>query len=229
MTSASAPALALQGLHVEVPDGERPRVLLDGVDLALAPGELVVVTGPSGSGKSTLLTCAGLLRRPERGEVLVAGMPTASLSERARTVARREHVAIVYQSANLMPSLTAREQLELVAHVRGERGAAVRRRAEELLERLQVAHRARALPAQLSGGERQRVGVARALMARPTVLLADEPTAALDPELSAEIAGVLARAARDDGVALLVVSHDEAPLAHADRHLRLVRGALVSG
>ncbi|HET6505396.1 MAG TPA: ABC transporter ATP-binding protein [Baekduia sp.] len=222
-------ALALRGLHVEVPDGERTRVLLDGVDLALAPGELVVVTGASGSGKSTLLTYAGLLRRPARGEVLVAGAPTAGLSERARTAARREHVALVYQSANLLPSLTAREQLELVAHVRGEHGAAARRRADELLARAHVAHRADALPARLSGGERQRVGVARALMARPTVLLADEPTAALDPDLSAEIARLLASAARDDGVATLVVSHDDAPLAHADRHLRLTQGALVAG
>lgn len=222
-------ALALEGLHVEVPDGEQSRVLLDGLDLVLAAGDFVVVTGASGSGKSTLLTYAGLLRRPARGEVRIAGAPTASVSERARTAMRRDHVAIVYQSANLLPSLTAREQLELVAHVRGERGAATRRRAGELLERVQVAHRADALPAQLSGGERQRVGVARALMARPTVLLADEPTAALDPDLSAEIAAALAAAAREDGAATLVVSHDDAPVAHADRHLRLVRGRLVSG
>ncbi|WP_028064086.1 ABC transporter ATP-binding protein [Solirubrobacter soli] len=222
-------ALALEDLHAEVPDGDRARVLLDGLNFVLAPGELVVVTGASGSGKSTLLTYAGLLRRPARGEVLVAGMPTARLRERARTAARREHMALVYQSANLLPSLTAREQLELVAHVRGERGRAARRRADELLTRVQVAHRADALPAQLSGGERQRVGVARALMGRPTVLLADEPTASLDPDLSAEIARLLASAAREDGVATLVVSHDDAPLAYADRHLRLIRGGLVSG
>jgi putative ABC transport system ATP-binding protein len=225
----TASALALQDLHVEVPDGEGTRVLLDGVDLTLAPGELVVVTGASGSGKSTLLTYAGLLRRPARGEVRVAGTPTAQLGERARTVVRRAHVALVYQSANLLASLTAREQLELVAHIRGERGAAVRRRATALLERVQVGHRADALPTQLSGGERQRVGVARALMARPTVLLADEPTAALDLDLSSEIAALLASAAREDDVATLIVSHDDAPLSHADRHLRLVRGALLAG
>lgn len=221
--------LALRDLHVAVPDGDDVRVLLDGVDLAVAAGELVVVTGASGSGKSTLLTYAGLLRRPEHGDVLVAGVPTAGLRDRARTALRREHVAIVYQSANLLPSLTAREQLELVAHVRGERGRAVRQRAGALLDRLHVGHRAGALPAQLSGGERQRVGVGRALMARPAVLLADEPTAALDPELSAEIAAVLGETARTDGVAALVVAHDDAPLAHADRHLRLERGALLAG
>jgi putative ABC transport system ATP-binding protein len=115
----------------------------------------------------------------------------------------------------------------VVAHIRGERGAAVRARAERLLGEVGLTERAGQLPAELSGGERQRVGIARALMAEPTVLLADEPTAALDGELSAQIAALLAEQARSRALATLVVSHDDAPLAHADRHLHLSTGALA--
>jgi putative ABC transport system ATP-binding protein len=218
--------LALRDVHVEVPDGERSRTLLDQVTLDAGAGEVIVVTGPSGSGKSTLLAVAGLLRRPGAGEVTIAGTATSALSERARTTLRRERVAIVYQSANLVASLTAVEQLELVGHIQGERRASARGRAATLLADLGLTERAAQLPAQLSGGERQRVGIARALMARPAVLLADEPTAALDGELSAQVAALLAGQARERGLAALVVSHDEAPLAHADRHLHLAGGAL---
>lgn len=227
--STSDPAgdgLGLRGIHVAVPDGPGTRTLLDDVDLDVAPGEVLVITGSSGSGKSTLLAVAGLLRRPDRGEVLVAGTPTAELSERRRTALRRERIAIVYQSANLLPALTAREQLELVGHISGERRSQARGRATQLLEELGLAGRADQLPAKMSGGERQRVGIARALMARPTVLLADEPTASLDGALSAEVAGLLTGEARGRGLAAVIVSHDEAPLAHADRHLHLAGGAL---
>jgi putative ABC transport system ATP-binding protein len=219
--------LRLAGLRADVPDGEARRVLLDGVDLDVGAGEVVVVTGASGSGKSTLLTLAGLLRRPAGGDVVLAGRATAQLRERERTALRRAHVGIVYQSANLLPSLTAREQLELVGHVRGERRAEARRRAGALLADVGLTRRADALPAHLSGGERQRVGIARALMAEPAVLLADEPTAALDPALSDDIAALLAGEARRRGIAALVVSHDDAPLAHADRHLHLAGGRLA--
>lgn len=221
-------ALALRGITVTVPDGPVTRTLLNAVDLEIGPGEVVVVTGASGSGKSTLLAIAGLLRRAPAGEVVIADTPTAALSERRRTLLRRDHVAIVYQSANLLPSLTAAEQLELVGHIAGEPRAEVRARARALLDELGLgAGVAGHLPAQLSGGERQRVGIARALMARPTVVLADEPTAALDAALSAEVAALLAGEARAHGLATLVVSHDDAPLAHADRHLHLADGRLI--
>jgi putative ABC transport system ATP-binding protein len=219
--------LELRDVRVTVPDGPRRRVLLDGAGLQVAPAELVVITGASGSGKSTLLAVAGLLRSADAGEVLLDGAPTAGLSERRRTRLRREHVAIVYQSANLLPSLTAREQLELVGHIAGERRAAARQRADALLDELGLADHAGQLPAQLSGGERQRVGIARALMARPTVLLADEPTASLDPGLSAEVAAMLATQTRARGLASVVVTHDDAPLAHADRRLHLAGGRLI--
>jgi putative ABC transport system ATP-binding protein len=219
--------LALREVWIAVPDGERSRTLLDGVDLDVAAGEVVVVTGASGSGKTTLLAAAGLLRHVDAGEVIVAGTPTSALKERARTTLRRERIAIVYQAANLVGSLTAAEQLELVGHIQGERRSSARARATALLADLGLAERRAQLPAQMSGGERQRVGIARALMARPAVLLADEPTASLDGDLSAQVSALLAEQARERGVAALVVSHDDAPLAHADRHLHLAAGTLA--
>jgi putative ABC transport system ATP-binding protein len=219
-------ALSLRGVYAAYPDGAGVRVLLDHVDLDVAPGEVVVVTGASGSGKSTLLALAGLLRRPADGDVLIAGTSTARLSERKRTALRAERIGLIYQSANLVPTLTAREQLELVGHIAGAPRAATRARADDLLAELGLTTRAGALPAQLSGGERQRVGIARALMGRPQVLLADEPTASLDPALAEEVAAMLAEQTRKHQLATVIVTHDDAPRRHADRHLALHGGTV---
>ncbi len=219
-------ALVVSGARVAYPDGPDIRVVLDDLDLRVDAGEVVVISGESGAGKSTLLTVAGLLRRPDRGDVTIADIATAELSERQRTAVRRDHLAFVYQSANLFPSLTAIEQLELVGHIRHERSAEVRERARETLAAVDLADRADQLPAQLSGGERQRVGIARALMASPSVLIADEPTASLDPERAATVAALLADAAAAQRIATIVVAHDTAALARADRHLRLEGGRL---
>jgi len=219
--------LELVGLHIAAPDGEHTRILLDGVDLSVAAGEVVVLTGSSGSGKSSLLAVAGLLRRPAAGDVLVGGTSTEHLSERRRTLLRKQHIGIVYQSANLIPSLTAREQLELVAHVNGVKRRVARDRAAQLLTGVGLVHRLDALPGQLSGGERQRVGIARALMSEPSVLLADEPTASLDPDLAADIAALIADEAHRRELATIIVTHDDAPGRHADRTLHLAAGALT--
>lgn len=219
-------ALQLSKVRVTFPDGPNERVVLDDMDLSVGRGEFVVVSGRSGAGKSTLLTIAGLLRRPDAGEVSIAGALTSGMSERRRTAVRRDHIAFVYQSANLLPTLTAVEQLELVGHIRGESSGKVRQRARTLLDDLDMGDRAGQLPSQLSGGERQRIGIARAFMAEPTVLIADEPTASLDPERAAAVAGLLAGAA-DQGIATIVVAHDDVALSHAHRHLRLDEGRLV--
>jgi putative ABC transport system ATP-binding protein len=227
-TDQRPPGLSLRNLTASVPDGSDTRVLLDHVDLDVSAGEVVVVTGPSGSGKSTLLALAGLLRRPAEGDILIDGVPTARLSERRRTALRRDHIGIIYQSANLLPSLTAREQLELVGHIDRQRRGEARARADQLLADLGLTGRADQLPGQLSGGERQRVGIARALMAEPTVLLADEPTASLDPSLAADVAALITEEAHRRGLATVIVTHDDAPLGHADRHLHLAGGVLTA-
>jgi len=226
MNTSGSDALVVSGARVAYPDGPDVRVVLDDLDLSVASGEIVVISGDSGAGKSTLLTIAGLLRRPDRGQVTVAGIDTSGLSERRRTAVRRDHIAFVYQSANLFPSLTAVEQLELVGHIRRERPASVRKQALAALASVDLADRAGQLPSQLSGGERQRVGIARALMTSPTVLIADEPTASLDPERAATVAALLADAAMTRDIATVIVAHDGAALAHADRHLRLEGGRL---
>ncbi|MFN8018630.1 MAG: ABC transporter ATP-binding protein [Acidimicrobiales bacterium] len=218
--------LALRSVTVTVADGDEQRTILDGVDLDVAAGEVLVVTGPSGSGKSTLLAVAGLLRRPDEGTVILGGEEVPEWGDRARTRLRRDHVAVIYQQANLVPSLTALEQLELVGHIRGHRPRAVRAQARELLREVDMDDHRHKLPQQLSGGERQRVGIARALMAEPTVLLADEPTASLDPALAATVAALIAHRARDHDLATLVVTHDPEPVSVATRHLHLEGGVL---
>lgn len=220
------PAVLLEGIRVAFPDGPDERVVLDDLKLSVDPGELVVISGQSGAGKSTLLAVTGLLRRADAGEVTIAGTATSAMSSRQRTAVRRDHIAFVYQSANLLPSLTAVEQLELVGHIRGERSADVRRRARGLLDELGLADRASQLPSQLSGGERQRVGIARAFMAEPSVLIADEPTASLDPQRADSVAELLAGAS-GRGIASIVVAHDTAALSRADRHLRMEDGRLA--
>ncbi len=221
-----AAGLVVSQVRAAYPDGPDLRVVLDDLELSVSPGEVVVISGASGSGKSTLLTIAGLLRRPDAGEVTIAGIATSGLSERERTAVRRDHLAFVYQSANLFPSLTALEQLELVGRIRGERAAITRRRARETLAAVDLGDSGDRLPAELSGGERQRVGIARALVAFPDVLLADEPTASLDPERAEVVAGLLAGAAASQAIATIIVAHDTAALAHADRHLVLDGGRL---
>lgn len=225
-TRTDSPAIELRRVEATVPDGPGRRTILDGVDLAVASGESLAITGPSGSGKSTLLAIAGLMRRIDAGEVLIEGQATVELRDRARTALRRDRIAFVYQAANLLPSLTAREQLELVAHIRREPRREARDRADALLADVGLGGRAGQLPGEMSGGERQRVAIARALMSQPAVILADEPTASLDPDLALEINGLLATRAREQGLATVIVTHDEISAEMADRRLHLAEGTL---
>ena len=221
-------SLRLETISVAVPDGATERVLLDGVDLDVGPGEVVAVTGASGSGKSTLVAVAGLLRQPDGGRVTIGGTDATALKDRRRVRLRRDAVGIVYQSSNLLPALTAREQVAILAHISGRRDAAAKDRAIELLTRVGLEDRLDARPAQLSGGERQRVAIARALMNEPVVVLADEPTASLDPELGELVMQLLIDEARRLGAATVVVTHDPDQAGRADRHLHLHRGEVAA-
>lgn len=220
-------SLELQDVRVTVTDGSEDLTILDGASLRVEPGELVAVTGVSGSGKSTLAAVAGLLRRPSDGRVLIADEDLTDAPDRRRTAVRRDRIGLIFQSSNLFPSLTALEQLELVAHIEKQKDGDSEERARELLDIVGLGHRAGHRPAQLSGGERQRVAVARALVGDPSVILADEPTASLDETRGREIMALLADLAVERGAATLVISHAPDQLQGPDRILELRGGALA--
>lgn len=219
-------SVSLQDVNLTLGDGEEEVVALDHVTFDVADGELTAVVGPSGSGKSSLLAVAGALLRPTSGAVHVDGVDLAAASDQERTVLRREKIGFVFQSSNLVPSLTATEQLQLIAHLGGVGPKQSRRRARDLIEAVGMSHRADRRPHQLSGGERQRVGIARALMARPSVLLVDEPTSALDHERGSEIVQLLAQESHDNDVATVMVTHDTAMLGWVDSVHRMEDGRL---
>lgn len=218
--------LELDQVNVTVPDGTEQLTILDGVDLRVSPGEVVMVTGASGSGKSTLLAVAALLRQPTSGTVRIAGTDTAGLNGTSLARLRNQELGMVFQSSNLFPSLTAVEQVELVAHIAGTLDGAARGRAAELLDAVGLGDKRDRLPAQLSGGERQRIGIARALMNSPKLLLADEPTAALDEVRGQEVMELLVAQARQHGTATVVVTHNPDQLGRPDRHFHLHAGTL---
>jgi putative ABC transport system ATP-binding protein len=205
-------SLVLDSITVTVPDGDDTLTILDGASLSVPEGGVVAITGASGSGKSTLLAVAGLLRRANEGRVVVAGTDATDLGRAARTRLRGDAIGLVFQSPNLFPALTAIEQVELVAHVNGRLDRAARARARELIEAVGLSHRADNRPAHLSGGERQRVGIARALMNRPKLLLADEPTAALDDARGRDVMALLVDQAITREVATVVVTHNPGQL-----------------
>ena len=218
--------LHLEHVSLAYPDGSETRTILDDVDLDIAAGETVAVAGRSGSGKSTLLAIAGLLLTSHTGDVTIAGKPATGLSNSEAAAIRRHHIGIIYQASNLFPALTAREQLELVAHINGNLDSNQRDRARTLLCEVGLEHRLDARPAQLSGGERQRIGVARALMNQPDLLLADEPTASLDPERGASLMQLLLAQAEARGTATLIVTHTLDQLPESVRRLNLESGRL---
>jgi putative ABC transport system ATP-binding protein len=206
-------------------DGEPVRAV-DGVDLAVAAGEFVSVMGPSGCGKSTLLhLCAGL-DRPTAGEIHVDGARVDDRGEAAWARLRRDRLGVVFQAYNLVDDLTVRENLVLSAVVAGVARGDARRRADDLLDRLGVTERAAAVPSRLSGGQQQRVALARALVNRPALLLADEPTGALDSTATGEVLGLL-QELHAEGQAILVVTHDPRVAAAAERLVSMRDGRIV--
>lgn len=219
--------LCLENVTVTVADGTETLTILDQLSLTVDAGEVVAVTGASGSGKSTLLAVAGLLRRPDSGTVAIVGTATSGLSRKALTRIRGESIGFVFQNASLFPALTAREQVELVAHIAGHLDSAARARARDLLVAVGLEHRLDSRPAQLSGGERQRVGIARALMNAPDVLLADEPTAAIDDRRGREITALLVTEAARRNVATIIVTHNPGQLPAGTCRFLLTNGQLT--
>lgn len=199
---------------------------LNGVDLEIASGEFIAITGPSGSGKSTLLNLLGLIDVPTRGRLVVSGADTSKLTSNERAEFRLRHIGFVFQFFNLFLELTAVENVCLPAMLAGLRVSQYRPRALELLERVGLAERARHKPAQLSGGEQQRVSVARALINRPAVLLADEPSAHLDSSRATEIMQLLIQLNQESGQTIILVTHEQQYSALAQRTLVLRDGQI---
>lgn len=222
MNANGAPAIRAAGLVKRYQNGQI--TALDGLDLEVSAGEFVAVCGPSGCGKSTLLNLIAGIDRPDAGELAVFGQRAATLTEPETDALRSGVIGLVFQLHNLLPQLTAAENVQ-VAMMPGERTAAQRAaRAEELLGRVGLSHRMSALPPTLSGGERQRVAVARALANSPKLLLADEPTGALDSKTGQQLFELLGEIQRELGMTLLVVTHDEHIAARAGRVVRILDG-----
>lgn len=217
-------ALEMRDVTVRFADGDSELSVLDGVDLSIARGEVVVLTGASGSGKSTLLAVAGLLLRPNGGTVTVDGTE-ADFARRRTTELRRTAIGLIFQSSNLFPALTAREQLAFVDKIAGR--SVDNERIDGLLAAVGMSERAGHRPAKMSGGERQRVGIARALMGKPALVLADEPTASLDAARGAAVFELLVEQAHAANVGCLIVTHGDIPPRGIDRRLHLDGGTLT--
>ncbi|HSM50669.1 MAG TPA: ABC transporter ATP-binding protein [Thermoanaerobaculia bacterium] len=218
------PAFSTQGITRRYRLGETLVEALRGVDLAIARGELVTVAGPSGSGKSTLLHLLGGLDEPDEGRVLVDGVDLAALRDRERTLLRRRQLGFVFQTFNLVPVLTALENVEYPLLLDGRPAAERRRRAADALAAVGLSERLGHRPDQLSGGERQRVAIARAIVHEPLALLADEPTGNLDSATAAEILDLLVGLCRERGTTVVVATHDPALVARAPRRIALHDG-----
>jgi len=218
--------LRLSGVSKIHTAGEVRTTALDRIDLEIAAGEYVAITGPSGCGKSTLLSVLGLLDVPTTGEYWFEGRNVAGWSEAKLNALRRGKIGFIFQSFNLIEELSVFENVELALEYTGTPAAERRRRVRDMLERLDVAHRAGHRPSQLSGGQQQRVAIARALVAGPALLLADEPTGNLDTAHGNEVMRLL-RTINAEGTTVVMVTHSPAHAAQAARTLRLLDGRIV--
>ena len=221
------PIVRLSGICKGFQEGERERVVFRDASLVIEQGEGVFLLGGSGSGKSTLLNLVSGIDLPDKGEVTVAGRPLNRLSERDRTLFRRNHIGFVFQFYNLIPTLTVEENVLLPLELTGEITPALRDRARGLLAEVGLEERGGAFPDRLSGGEQQRVAVARALVHRPALVLADEPTGNLDAETGQQVLDLFQRLLRKDGATLVLVTHSSEVARLADRILTIRDGLLV--
>jgi putative ABC transport system ATP-binding protein len=224
---SNEPVVKAHGIVKELGQGAGKVKALKGVSLELQPGELTLLMGPSGSGKTTLLSILGCILTPTEGTLSIAGESTEGLSPEGLADLRRRHVGFVFQSYNLFPTLNAIENVRLALDVRGEKYADTVIKAETALREVGLAHRLRSFPGNMSGGEQQRVAVARALASKPSIILADEPTAALDSENGHAVMELLSDIAKDESRAVLAVTHDPRTHAYADRIVRIEDGKII--
>ena len=199
---------------------------LDGVDLDIRSGDVTLLMGPSGSGKTTLVSIMGAILRPTSGSVKIQGKEIASLKEKHLPRVRLDHIGFVFQGFNLFPTLTAAENVEITLDLKGIRGSRARKRAAELLEQVGLGDKLGAFPADLSGGQKQRVAIARALAGDPEIILADEPTAALDSLSGRVVMEMLRGLARGKNRAVVIVTHDGRILEYADRVVHIADGRI---
>ena len=221
------PALWLDRIERRYGRGDTTIEVLSGAELVLWPGQSVALIAPSGAGKSTLLHLAGLLEKPDSGEVYIGGAPTATMSDDKRTALRRVEIGFVYQFHHLLPEFSAAENIILPQMIRGLGRPEAAKRASELLAYLGLGAREKHRPAELSGGEQQRVAIARAVANAPRVLLADEPTGNLDPKTADHVFDTLTELAKASRLATLVATHNLELAARMDRRVTLREGRLV--
>jgi lipoprotein-releasing system ATP-binding protein len=221
------PVFQISGIVRTYRQGRSALEILRGVDLDVREGEIVALVGPSGAGKSTLLHVAGLLERPDQGEVSIAGEACGTLNDEARTRIRRENIGFVYQYHHLLAEFSALENIAMPQIIAGRPKKEALERSRQLLNSLGLEDRADHRPGRLSGGEQQRVAIGRALANVPKVLLADEPTGNLDPHTAEDVFAVMLDLVRSAGVAALIATHNPALAARMDRVVRLEDGILV--
>lgn len=207
-------------------DGEQVIEVLKNVSLEVAQGEFVAIVGPSGAGKSTFLSIAGALLSPTEGEIAIGGTTLNNMSEKALTKVRLDKVGFIFQGANLIPYLSVRDQLLVIAELSGKKGSPAKERADKLLQELGLTARQNNYPESLSGGEKQRVAIARALMNDPDIILADEPTASLDANRGHKVVQMIADEVKRKNKAAIMVTHDERVLDLVDRVIRIEDGYL---
>ena len=219
--------IRLNGLSRSFREGEQLHDVLQGLSAEFVEGETIALRGRSGSGKSTLLNLISGIDAPDSGSIEIAGQDITAMSERDRTLFRREHIGFVYQAFNLVPTLTVADNVRLVLELNGITGDEASRRIEELLSAVDLASRAGSFPDVLSGGEQQRVAIARALAHKPLIVLADEPTGNLDDSTAATVLELLDRLVRKEGGTMIVATHSEKVAAFCDRVIELRDGQLV--
>ncbi|EII0191464.1 putative hemin import ATP-binding protein HrtA [Listeria monocytogenes] len=218
--------LMMKNITKNYQDGEQVIEVLKNVSLEVAQGEFVAIVGPSGAGKSTFLSIAGALLSPTEGEIAIGGTTLNNMSEKALTKVRLDKVGFIFQGANLIPYLSVRDQLLVIAELSGEKGSAAKERADKLLQELGLTARQNNYPESLSGGEKQRVAIARALMNDPDIILADEPTASLDASRGHKVVQMIADEVKRKNKAAIMVTHDERVLDLVDRVIRIEDGYL---